>query len=653
MKYFKPLCIASVLLTLTTSQVWSQLPAVVSSPDEHIKVHIQLEDQKPVYAVKLDGVDFLEDSPLGLKTSIGDFSEGLSFAAQSSTAIAETYDLKKAKVSHVEYQAKELIVKFVNANQDTLAVQFRVSNRDVAFAYKLTAKERNTKVKILEEATGFNLPDDATSFITPQALPMTGWEQTKPSYEEEYTFDEALGTESQYGVGYTFPGLFKNEEKGWILISETNVDGSYPGSRLGESDKYGLFPLAFPQEGENNGLGDAFAAMAMPAQTPWRTITVGKTLKPIVETTASFDLVEQRYAPSQEYQMGRATWSWIVWQDNSINYEDQIEYIDLAAALNFEYVLIDNWWDARIGDRDKIEELVKYANSKDVDVVLWYNSNGFWSNAPQTPQDFMNTAYKRQKEMAWLKEIGVKGLKVDFFGGDKQMTMQLYEDILNDANTYGLAITFHGCTIPRGWEKMYPNYVTSEAVRASENLIFTQYALDKHAYYSTILPFTRNPIGAMDFAPVFLNKRLSRDQKGGTVRKTTDAFELATAVLYFSPIQHFGLTPNNLEEQPEFVLDFLREVPTVWDETVYVGGEPGDYAAIARRKGDTWYLAVTNGEQAKKTLELDLPMFKGIEATLIYDAKDKTAAQKTVKVKKNGKLKIDVLAEGGALLISK
>lgn len=652
MKYFKPLCIASVLLTLTTSQVWSQLPAVVSSPDEHIKVHIQLEDQKPVYAVKLDGVDFLEDSPLGLKTSIGDFSEGLSFAAQSSTAIAETYDLKKAKVSHVEYQAKELIVKFVNANQDTLAVQFRVSNRDVAFAYKLTAKERNTKVKILEEATGFNLPDDATSFITPQALPMTGWEQTKPSYEEEYTFDEALGTESQYGVGYTFPGLFKNEEKGWILISETNVDGSYPGSRLGESDKNGLFPLAFPQEGENNGLGDAFAAMAMPAQTPWRTITVGKTLKPIVETTASFDLVEQRYAPSQEYQMGRATWSWIVWQDNSINYEDQIEYIDLAAALNFEYVLIDNWWDARIG-RDKIEELVKYANSKDVDVVLWYNSNGFWSNAPQTPQDFMNTAYKRQKEMAWLKEIGVKGLKVDFFGGDKQMTMQLYEDILNDANTYGLAITFHGCTIPRGWEKMYPNYVTSEAVRASENLIFTQYALDKHAYYSTILPFTRNPIGAMDFAPVFLNKRLSRDQKGGTVRKTTDAFELATAVLYFSPIQHFGLTPNNLEEQPEFVLDFLREVPTVWDETVYVGGEPGDYAAIARRKGDTWYLAVTNGEQAKKTLELDLPMFKGIEATLIYDAKDKTAAQKTVKVKKNGKLKIDVLGEGGALLISK
>lgn len=652
MQKFRIASLVSLFVILTGQTAWCQLPVKVSSPDKHIAVEVGLQDQKPVYSIHLDDVLFMEDSPLGLKTSLGNFSEGLSYAAQNTSAIKETYDLKKAKVSHVEYQANELIVKFVNANEDTLAVQFRVSNSDVAFAYKLTAKERNTKVKILEEATGFNLPDDATSFITPQALPMTGWEQTKPSYEEEYTFDEALGTQSQYGVGYTFPALFKNAEKGWILISETNVDGSYPGARLGESDKNGLFPIAFPQEGENNGLGDAFAAMAMPAQTPWRTITLGKTLKPIVETTASFDLVEQRYEASQDYTMGRATWSWIVWQDNSINYEDQVKFIDLAESLNFEYVLIDNWWDANIG-REKMEELVAYANSKNVDVVLWYNSNGFWNNAPQTPQDFMNTAYKRQQEMAWLQEIGVKGLKIDFFGGDKQMTMQLYEDILNDANDYGLAITFHGCTLPRGWEKMYPNYVTSEAVRASENLIFTQYALDKHAYYSTILPFTRNPVGAMDFAPVFLNKRLSRDQKGGTVRKTTDAFELATAVLYFSPIQHFGLTPNNLDEQPEFVLDLLRAVPTVWDETVYIGGEPGDYAAVARRKGNTWYLAVTNGEQEKKTLELDLPMFKNAEATLIYDAKDKTAAQKTVKVKSSGKLKIDVLGEGGALLISK
>src|SRR5690606_2918152 len=124
------------------------------------------------------------------------------------------------------------------------------------------------------------------------------------------------------------------------------------------------------------------------------------------------------------------------------------------------------------------------------------------------------------------------------------------------------------------------------AVLASENLVFNQNSLDNHALNATILPFTRNAVAAMDFAPVFLNKRLSKDQKTGTIRKTTDAFELATSILYLSPIQHFGLTPNNLEEQPDYVLDFLKKVPTVWDQTLYIGGSPEDYIAIARRKAD-------------------------------------------------------------------
>ena len=636
---------------LSVEWVNAQTSLEVSGPDGHIKALLALKKGKPVYTVLLDDVVFLEESPLGLITSIGDFAEDLRFEKSSKHSISESYELKKAKVSHVDYSANELVAKFTNPAGDTLAIRFRVSNRDVAFSYQLIGKDQNTKVKILAEATGFNLPDAATSFSTPQALPLTGWEETKPSYEEEYTFDEKLGTPSQYGVGYTFPALFKNQDKGWILISETGVDGGYPGSRLGESSADGLFQLLFPQEGENYGIGDTYAAMAMPAQTPWRTITLGKTLKPIVETTVAFDLVNEKYKPTVDYKTGRSTWSWIVWQDDSINYEDQLKYIDLSAALNFEYVLIDNWWDANIG-RTKMKELVEYARSKNVSVLLWYNSNGYWSNAPQTPQDFMNTAYKRQREMAWMQEIGVKGIKVDFFGGDKQTTMQLYEDILNDANTYGLGVVFHGCTIPRGWERMYPNYMSSEAVLASENLIFTQEASDKHAFKSTLLPFVRNTIGAMDFGPVFLNKRLTKDQTGGSLRKTSEAFELATAVLYFSPIQHFGLTPNNLEEQPDFVLDFLRTVPAVWDETLYIGGEPGDYAAIARRKGDRWYVAVTNGDAVGKQISLDLPMFKNEEITLIYDSKDRSAARKSLKINKNGKLSLNLLEEGGALLMN-
>ncbi|WBL22300.1 glycoside hydrolase family 97 protein [Zunongwangia sp. HRR-M8] len=621
----------------------------IKSPDGQISLKLNENNGKISYDVRYANAPFLEDSPLGLKTSLGDFSSDLKYISSEINSIEDSYELKKAKVSHVDYKANELVAKFVNENEDSLFVYFRVSNRDVAYSYQLKSKAGRSNVKILEEASGFNLPDYATSYITPQALPMTGWSETKPSYEEEYTLSEKLGEPSKYGVGYTFPALFKLGEKGWILISETGVDSSYPGSRLSESTDDGLFSIKFPQEGENNSIGDTFAAMAMPAKTPWRTITLGKTLKPIVESTVAFDLVKQKYEPSIDYKMGRATWSWIVWQDNSINYEDQIKYIDLAASLNFEYVLIDNWWDNNIG-YERMEELVKYAQSKNVDVLLWYNSNGYWNEAPQTPQDKMNTSAARKKEMEWLQKIGVKGLKVDFFGGDKQTTMKLYEDILAEANDYGLGITFHGCTIPRGWEKMYPNYVTSEAVLASENLIFGQEALDKHALNSTILPFTRNAIGAMDFAPVFLNQRMSRDQESGTIRSTTDAFELATSILYFSPIQHFGLTPNNLEEQPDYVLDFIKEVPTVWDETIYIGGEPEDYTALARRKGDRWYVAVTNAKKENRKIELNLPMLAGKEMKHLYDNKDKTAAYKASKVKKNGTLKIELQPEGGAVL---
>ncbi|WP_245706100.1 glycoside hydrolase family 97 protein [Catalinimonas alkaloidigena] len=639
------------LFSWVVSPAVAQSPVAVTSPDGLLNVTITTEGGRPSYTVQYREITFVEASPLGLKTSIGDFTSALQPVGHHTTPLRETYTLTKAKVSRVDYEANELVYQLINPAQDTLHLVFRVSNHDVAFAYRLTTKARVTNVLVEEEATGFDLPAGTTTFLTPQAPPMTGWEKTKPSYEEEYTYDEPVGTPSKYGVGYTFPALFKVGDHGWVLISETGVDSRYVGSRLGEGTREGFYPLRFPQPGENNGIGGTSAAMAMPAHTPWRTLTVGETLQPIVETTVAFDVVTPRYEATRSYEMGRATWSWIVWQDNSINYDDQVKFIDLAADLRFEYVLIDNWWDRNIG-RDRMEALVAYAASKNVGVLLWYNSNGYWNDAPQTPQDCMNTALARKKEMAWLQRIGVKGLKVDFFGGDKQPTLQLYEDILADANAYGLTITFHGCTLPRGWERMYPNFVTAEAVLASENLIFQQRASDLHAYHATILPFTRNTVAAMDFAPVFFNKRLTRDQQGGSIRRTTDAFEMATAVLYSSPVQHFGITPNNLDEQPDYVLDFLREVPTVWDETVFVEGYPGQHCVMARRKGMRWYVVAVNGEKRAKQLTVSLPMLAGREVQLLYDEKGRTAGFATKKVGSNGRFKLSLLPEGGAVIVA-
>ncbi len=357
------------------------------------------------------------------------------------------------------------------------------------------------------------------------------------------------------------------------------------------------------------------------------------------------------YTASQPYKPGRSTWSWILWQDESCNYKDQQIFIDLAAEMGYEYILIDALWDKQIG-YENMPSLIAYAQSKGVDVILWYNSNGAWNDAPQGPKQRMDTAPARQKEMAWMKSLGVKGIKVDFFGGDKQTTMKLYEDILTDANQYGIFVVFHGTTLPRGWERMYPNHMGSEAALVSENLVFSQDFANKEAYTSTMLPFTRNAVSAMDFGPVFFNKRFSKQADKGTIRKTTDAFQLATSILYQSPVQHFGITPNNIQEQPEYVINFMKKIPTTWDETRFIDGYPGKYCVMARRFGSKWYIGATNASNSLQSYTLSLPWLIGKEVTVLFDHKDRSVGFKTAKIDKKGLLKIELENLGGCVIYS-
>ena len=501
---------------------------------------------------------------------------------------------------------------------------------------------------VLKELTGFKFPKETTTFLTPQAPSLSGWMKTKPSYEEGYAPDAPLGEKSRYGIGFTFPGLFHVGKDGWVLVSETGVSSLYCGSKLSEPTADGLYSIAFPEKEENNGMGSAEPGISLPGETPWRTITVGDDLKPIVETTVPFDVVKPLYKPHPDLKFGRATWSWLLWQDPSINYEDQKTFIDLSAELRYEFVLVDAAWDVNIG-REGIARLARYAETKDVGLCLWYNSNGFWNDAPQSPKNRMNTSFARKKEMAWMQSIGIKGIKVDFFGGDKQETMKLYEDILSDANDYGLAVIFHGCTLPRGWERMYPNFAGSEAVLASENLIFGQYANDTEAYNASLHPFIRNTVGAMDFGPVLLNKRHNRNNDGGSIRKTTEIFQLATAVLFQSPIQNFGITPNNLTEMPGFIIDFMKNVPTLWDETVFIDGYPGKFVVLARRSGNEWYIAGINAEKNEKKLKLKLPMLDGKTAYL-YNSKKRIPNLQLISVDKQGEVRVNIESEGGFVI---
>ena len=623
----------------------------VQGPDGALKVNVELKDGSPVYSVHYNNKIFLEPSPLGLKTSIGDFSTGLKQLGHQVRTIDETYTMPHAKVSRVHYQANELVCNYLNEKGDTLQVIFRVSNNDIAQAYRI-ASPKHTHCIIEKEATGFDFPSYTTTFITPQAPAGDGWMGTKPSYEEEYTLDEAIGTPSRYKLGYTFPALFHVGNDGWVLVSETGVSSHYAGTKLSEGTQDGLYTIAFPEKAENGGVGDATIAASIPSLTSWKTITVGETLKPIVETTSAYDNVRPLYEPTQVYQPGRSTWSWILWQDASCNYKDQQTFIDLAAAMGYEYILIDALWDKQIG-YENMPSLITYAQSKGVDVLLWYNSNGNWNDAPQGPKHCLDSAPARQKEMAWMKTLGVKGIKVDFFGGDKQATMKLYEDILTDANQYGIAVVFHGCTLPRGWERMDPNHMSSEAALVSENLVFGQYHADKEAQRSTLYPFIRNAVSAMDFGGVFFNKHFSKDGVSGTLRKTTDAFQIATSVLYQSGIQHFGITPNNLTEQPEFILDFMKKVPTVWDETRFIDGYPGKYCVVARRYGNQWYIAATNATGQPMKLNLSLLWLTNQQVSIIHDNEVRTAGLSQGTVNKKGILTIEMQPMGGAMIYTK
>lgn len=640
MKKICLLCLS--LLFLTTVQADEK----IASPDGKVIVTLCLDNGKPAYQVAYDGQTIIAPSALGLVTNIGDYSQGLAQKSVVTKTVNESYALRNIKQSHVNYVATEAVASYEQDGQNVMDITFRVSNRDVAFRYKVYPKKEARVCVVERETSGFVLPDGTTTFLCPQSKPMGGFARTSPSYETPYTTDDAMG-KNGWGEGYTFPCLFK-APAGWVLISETGTDGDYVGCRL-LNEKGGAYRIGFPQQGELNGVGSVTPAMSLPGETPWRTITVGP-LANIMETTVPFDLVQPKYEASQDYIYGKGSWSWIIGMDPSCNFDEQKRYIDFSAAMGYQSVLIDAFWDQQIG-YEKMAELARYGKEKGVGIFLWYNSNGSWNDAFQTPIGKMNNSRIRREEMKWMQENGIRGIKVDFFGGDKQPMMQLYEDILADANDFGLLVIFHGCTLPRGWERMYPNYAASEAVLASENLHFGQGACDAEARNATIHAFVRNTVGSMDFGGSALNKRYSADNQHGTVRKTSDVYALATAVLFQSAVQHFALAPNNLTDAPAWAIDFMKRVPTTWDEVKLIDGYPGKYVIMARRCGLKWYVVGINADEQPLKKMVTLPMFeKGTELTIYSDDAQLNGSVKSLKQNKKQQIMMTIPCNGGIVI---
>ena len=641
----KKICMLCLTLLYLTSV---QADEKIVSPNGKVILTLSMDQGQPSYQVAYDGQTVIVPSVLGLVTNIGDYSQGLVQKTVETKAVKETYSLRNIKQSHVNYEATEAVATYEQDGQTVMDIIFRVSNRDVAFRYKIYPKKEARVCVVERETSSFVLPDGTTTFLCPQSKPMGGFARTSPSYETPYTTDDAMG-KNGWGEGYTFPCLFK-APTGWVLISETGTDGGYVGCRL-LNETGGTYRIGFPQQGELNGVGSVTPAMSLPGETPWRTITVGP-LANIMETTVPFDLVQQKYEASQDYIYGKGSWSWIIGMDPSCNFDEQKRYIDFSAAMGYQSVLIDAFWDQQIG-YEKIAELARYGKEKGVGIFLWYNSNGSWNDAFQTPIGKMNNSRIRREEMRWMQENGIRGIKVDFFGGDKQPMMQLYEDILADANDFGLLVIFHGCTLPRGWERMYPNYAASEAVLASENLHFGQGACDAEARNATIHAFVRNTVGSMDFGGSALNKRYSADNQHGTVRKTSDVYALATAVLFQSAVQHFALAPNNLTDAPAWAIDFIKRVPTTWDEVKLIDGYPGKYVIMARRCGTKWYVVGINADEQPLKKMVTLPMFeKGTELTVYSDDAQLNGSVKSLKQNKKQQIMMTIPCNGGIVIMA-
>ncbi|SFE38393.1 glycoside hydrolase family 97 protein [Thermophagus xiamenensis] len=620
----------------------------VFSPNGKIEVKSWIDQHNGIlkYSVSYQGQVVLNPSSLGLSRDDCDFSSNLTLMGISSPErVTDDYVMKHGKKSRIHYEANEAVVHTQNRDGQKMDLVFRVSDDGVAFRYIFPEHSDNV-VKIIAENTSFNLPEGTKGWLQPMSKAKTGFAGTNPSYEEPYLQEVSADTSSPTGYGWVYPALFKCGEV-WLLISETALDRHYCGTHL---DNNGFeYRVAFPQPEEIFPGGELLPNNTLPWYSPWRIIAVGE-LKTIVESTLGTDLANPAAIDGDFsfVEPGLASWSWVILKDESVNFETQKKFIDFAAEMKWPYCLVDGLWDQQIG-RDRIAKLSEYAQSKGVGLLLWYNSAGSWNTAYQTPKNKMLTHESRVKEFEWMKKIGIKGIKVDFFGGDGQSMIAYYHDILQDAANYGILVNFHGSTLPRGWHRTYPHLMTMEAIKGYEFITFSQETADMAPAHMAMVPFARNVFDPMDFTPVNLSGVPNIE------RRTTNGFELATSVIFTSGIQHIAETDMGIQTVPDYVKNFLKRFPNgCWDETLFIDGYPGKLAVIARRKENTWYVGGINGENIEKNLALPLPFLQGNkDARLITDGNDGifSFAKEDIELAEDEKFEISLQPNGGFVLV--
>jgi alpha-glucosidase len=564
---------------------------------------------------------------LGLSRSDQEFSKELKFVkASRPQVINENYTVLHGKRSQCSNTANEVVVSLENPDKTKLNVILRAYNDGITFRYEFPEKNRTFVIK--DELTSYNIPENTKRW-------MEKWDMAN---EALYAFIKDKTVQQTW----SYPALCNTADStGWFLIHEADVDRNYCGTKLSNINSKSQYKIALPEPGE--GDGEALPTITLPWKSPWRVIIIGS-LADIVESTLVDDVSKPSLLTKTDWiKPGLVSWNY--WSSNhgTKDFKTVCQFADLAAAMNWPYTLLDWEWDT-MTNGGNVEDAAKYILSKGVKPLIWYNS-GMFKWITSTPVDRMKTHESRMKEFAKLKEMGFAGVKIDFFLSEKQFMIKYYLDILEDAAQFEMMVYFHGCIVPRGWARTYPHLMTHEAVRGAEWYNNGPELTTTAPEHNTVLPFTRNVVGSMDYTPVtFTNSQYPHI--------TSYGHELALSVVFESALQHLADRPEGYYELPDAAKTFLKEVPSSWDKTKLLDGYPGKDVIIARQKGNEWYIGGINAEargEKKKTINFNfLPERMKYRLTLITDGQhDKEFSTQYLIVDKSSSIEVRLLRRGG------
>jgi alpha-glucosidase len=619
-----------------SAEEWS-----VTSPDGHTQITLTRDaDGRLSWRALRDKSVVVEDSALGIRRADQSLAEGLKLVRASASApLDERYETPHGKRRLHHVRANERTVSFANASGAGLDVVLRAHDDGVAFRFRFPETDATPRT-VVEERSTFHLPAGTTAWLLPHHMPS----RYKPAYEDLF-HEVPVGTSAPEPAGWSFPGLFRTPGGSWLLITEAALDETYCGSRFATDAPGGVYRLRFPDPGEGRGVGEVNPTSTLPWTLPWRVVILADAAARIAESDLVSDLSPpSRVADTSWIKPGRASWSWWSESDSPKHAEALDRFVDLAAEMGWEYSLVDANWNFM--ETGKIEDVVAHAREKGVGLLFWYNSGGPHNDVTEAPRDRMLVRDVRRAEFAKLRDWGVRGVKVDFWQSDKQDRIRQYRDVLADAADFHLLVNFHGCTLPRGWSREFPHLVGMEGVMGAEQYKFSAEYQARSAWHNTVLPFTRNVPGEMDYTPVTFT-----DHK--YPHRTTNAHELALSVVFEVGVQHLADSDKSYRALPEAPKTFLKQVPAAWDEMRVIEGEPGRSFVVARRAGDVWYVGGISGLEAPQEARVEMS-FLGQgpwHLTLIRDGEnDRAFATSARQVTSKDALDVPMRARGGFVM---